>query len=99
MAHLLLRSLSEAVKGSRQAGREKVGEVMTPFFFTSPERRTRFLTTIQRLDKVDHGTLDPEYAAALYILCADSATWEKAAEYTESSGIDFEAMLQNLDWS
>lgn len=68
-------------------------------FFTSPEHKAGFLTAMQGLRKVYDGRLDPEYGAAIYILTADAATWDKASDYVSRDGIDFEALLREAHFS
>ena len=68
-------------------------------FFTSREHKDGFLTAMQGLRKVYDGKLDPEYGAAVYILTADADTWDKASEYVDRDGIDFEALLAEVDFS
>lgn len=68
-------------------------------FFTSPEHKAGFITAMQGLRKVYEGKLDPEYGAAIYILTSSAATWDKASEYVERDGIDFEALLAEVDFS
>lgn len=69
-------------------------------FFKSEGHKQRLIATIRQLGKVwENGRLDPEYASALYILSADAATWNQAQAYVERSGIDFEAMLAEVDFS
>ncbi len=68
-------------------------------FFKSPAHRARFLSAIRQSDKIDHGKIDPEYGAALYILTADSATFEKAKPYISRDGILFAKMLRQTDFS
>ena len=68
-------------------------------FFKGAAHQHRFFATMQQLDKLDDGKLDPEYAAAVYVLTSDKGTWEKAQEYTGRSGIDFESLLEEVDWS
>lgn len=73
---------------------------MADIFFKSPEHQQRLLAAMQQLGKVwENGRLDPEYASALYILSADTATWNQAQAYVRRSGIDFEAMLAEIDFS
>lgn len=68
-------------------------------YFKSKEHQQRFLSAMQELGKIYDGRLDQEYGAALYILTADSDTWEKANSYVERNGIDIAAMLSGRDWS
>ena len=68
-------------------------------FFKSDEHKQHFLATMQQLGKIYAGELDPEYAAALYILTADAGTWQKAREYVSSEGIDIQTMLEEIDFS
>ena len=68
-------------------------------FFTSAEHRKRFLTAILAIGKVYAGKLDPEYASALYILTSGTGTWNKAESYVGRDGIDFEALLAEVDFS
>lgn len=72
---------------------------MADIFFTSPEHKRRWLTAILAIGKVYAGKLDPEYGAAVYILTADSDTWDQASEYVDRDGIDFEALLAEVDFS
>ena len=72
---------------------------MADIFFTSPEHKAGFLTAMQGLRKVYDGKLDPEYGAAVYILTADSDTWDQASGYVDRDGIDFEALLRDIDFS
>jgi hypothetical protein len=72
----------------------------TSIFFKSAAHRTRFMLTMQRLGKIyENGKLDPEYAAALYVLTADSSTWNKSQEYISTNGIDIPTMLEEIDFS
>lgn len=68
-------------------------------FFRSVAHKQRFLTAIQQMGKVFDGTLDPEYGAAFYILTADLHTWQNASSYMDREGIDFAALLQEVDFS
>ena len=68
-------------------------------FFKSSEHKQRFLTAIQQIGKVYGGKLDQEYGAALYVLTADLATWQKAQAYVDRHGIDIPAMLEEVDLS
>src|SRR5579859_245955 len=72
---------------------------MTKIFFKSEGHKARFLTVIRRIGKVYAGKLDPEYAEAVYVLCADLATWERAESYVSSRGILFEKLLEQVDFS
>jgi hypothetical protein len=69
--------------------------------FTSLEHKQRFVQVIQDLGKVYNGKLDPEYAAALYILTSHTGTWNKAQQYVDKKGhgIDFPTMIEDRDWS
>lgn len=69
------------------------------FYFTSKDHHARFLATMREIRKIDAGKLDPEYAAAVYILTSRSGTWERARSYVSSGGIEFEALLSEVDWS
>lgn len=69
------------------------------FFFTSPEHKRRWLMSMLQIGKVYDGKLDPEYGAALYILTSSAGTWNKAGPYVDRDGIDFEAMLAEVDFS
>jgi hypothetical protein len=69
---------------------------VTTIFFTSPDHKNRFVEALQHINKVYDGKLDPEYAAALYILTVNYGTWEKTSSYVDRNGIDFEAMLKNV---
>lgn len=68
-------------------------------FFKSLEHKKRFVEGMQRIEKIDSGKFDPEYAAALYILTADLATWEKAQEYVGHDSINIPKMLEEVDFS
>jgi hypothetical protein len=72
---------------------------MTPMFFKSPQHRTRFLSAMQQLGKVEEGKLDPEYASALYLLTSDGGTWQKANTSVSRTGIAISAMLEEVDVS
>ncbi len=72
---------------------------MTDIFFTSPDHKKRWLTAILTIGKVYDGKLDQEYGAALYILTADLTTWQKVQSYVDRGGVDFEAMLREVDFS
>jgi hypothetical protein len=69
------------------------------FYFTSKEHQARFLATMHEIHKIDNGKLDPEYAAAVYILTSRAGTWERAQPYVSSGGIEFEELLSEVDWS
>src|SRR5215831_8590844 len=75
------------------------GVNMAEFFYTSRDHKKRWLTAILTIDKVYDGKLDPEYASALYILTSSAGTWNKAQSYVDRHGIDFEAMLREVDFS
>jgi len=68
-------------------------------FFTSEGHKERFVETMKRLGKVYNRTYDAEYAAAIYILSSDPATWNKVSRYVSHEGIDIETMLQEVDFS
>ena len=72
---------------------------MRDIFFKSPQHKERFVATMQRLGKIDDGTFDPEYAAAVYILTADLSTSEKSSEYMGCHGIDIDTLLEDVDFS
>lgn len=72
---------------------------VTEGIFKSAGHKTRFVGAMLQIGKVDSGKFDPEYAAALYVLTADLSTWNKAQEYMSHNGIDFEALLKEVDWS
>ncbi len=72
---------------------------MSELFFQGADHKRRFLAAMQRIGKVYDGKLDPEYGAALYILSAEVGTWNKAQRYVDRDGIDFETMLQEVDFS
>jgi hypothetical protein len=68
--------------------------------FKGPEHKQRFVETMQRIGgKIYQGQFDPEYAAAVYILTADLSTWRKAGTYVARNGIDFESLLEEVDFS
>ncbi len=68
-------------------------------YFKSAAHKTRLLGAMRHTGKIDSGKFDLEYGSAIYILTADASTWDKAQDYVSSSGILFEEMLQELDWS
>lgn len=68
-------------------------------FFTSTEHRQRFLAALQNQGRGFAGALDPEYTAAFYILTAHLSTWQKASDYIDDEGIDFETLLREIDFS
>lgn len=68
-------------------------------FFTSTEHKKRWLTAMLTIGKTYEGKLDPEYGAALYILTSSSGTWQKTELYVDRDGIEFEALLQEVDFS
>lgn len=72
---------------------------MTNIFYTSPEHKQRWLTTMLATDKIDRGKLDPEYGSALYILTASVGTWNKAQSYVSRHGIQFEELINKVDFS
>ncbi len=72
----------------------------TNILFKKPEHKQRFVAAMQAIGgKIYRGTYDPEYGAALYVLTADASTWQKARDYVSCHGIDFGALLEDLDWS
>ncbi len=72
---------------------------MATIFFTSPKHKAGFLTAMAGLRKIYERKLDPEYGAAIYILTSSASTWDKASEYVDRDGIDFEALLREVDFS
>jgi hypothetical protein len=72
---------------------------MADIFFTSLGHKERFVTTMQSIGKVYNGKLHEEYASAVYILTSSAGTWKKAESYVDREGIDFEAMLREVDFS
>jgi hypothetical protein len=71
-------------------------------YWKSISHQERFLAAVPRIGKTwpeRGGQFDTEYAAALYILTADSNTWSKAKDYVDRNGIDFEQMLEEVDFS
>lgn len=72
---------------------------MTAIFITSDDHRTRWLQAMEQSEQVDDGKMDLEYGAALYILTSNSGTWQKASDYIDSDGINFEGLLQEVDFS
>src|ERR1051326_7471917 len=48
---------------------------------------------MHQIGKIDAGKCDPEYAAALYILTVDYATWDKSNGFVKRTGIDMDAIL------
>src|SRR5579862_1332285 len=78
--------------------------IMTPetTYWKSVYHQERFLAAVPRIGKTwpeQNGQYDTEYAAALYILTADSGTWGKAEDYVSHDGIEFEQMLEEVDFS
>lgn len=74
--------------------------------FSNQQHLDRFLAAIQSIGKVygdhfgdDKDKIDCYYGSALYILSDDEWTLEKANRYISSRGIDFETMLQEVDFS
>lgn len=68
--------------------------------FGTPAHKARFLSAIQGIGKVyEEGQLDPEYAAALFILTSATGTWHKTQSYVSRNGIDIETMLEEVDFS
>ena len=67
--------------------------------FKSATHRQRFLQIMRQIDKIYDGKYDQEYGAALYILTADLAMWQKTSDYVSSHGIRFTAMLKEIDLS
>lgn len=79
---------------------------MSNVFFKSEGHKQRLLAAMQEIGKIDAGfghsftgKFDPEYASALYILTADLGTWQKSQDYVSQTGIDFEAMIEEVDLS
>ncbi|MGH2505809.1 MAG: hypothetical protein ACRDHZ_00080 [Ktedonobacteraceae bacterium] len=77
---------------------------MTPetTYWKSIYHQERFLVAVPKIGKTwpeQRGQFDTEYATALYILTADSGTWNKAEDYVERDGIDFEKMLEEINFS
>lgn len=66
--------------------------------FCSAAHQSRFVAAMQHIGKIYEGKYDPEYAAALYILCADSDTWQQVKRYVSRYGIDFETLLEEADY-
>jgi hypothetical protein len=67
-------------------------------FYVSPAHKARFLGMMQRIGKVYNEKLDPEYAAALYILTARSGRWAKAQDYVSSDRIEIQSLLEDVDF-
>ena len=72
---------------------------MAKFYFTSDDHKRRFLEMMRALGKIDGGKFDQEYGAAVYLLTSSAGTWEKASNSVSRSGIEFEALLSEVDWS
>jgi hypothetical protein len=69
-------------------------------FFKGSEHKQRFVEAMQRIGgKIYQGKFDPEYATAVYVLTADLSTWRKAGDYVARTGIDFESLLEEMDFS
>lgn len=62
--------------------------------FRSPEHQQRFAEALRLVEEV----YDNGYGAALYILTADFATWEKAKGYVSNNGIPFPKLLEQEGW-
>lgn len=69
---------------------------MNNIYFKSEGHKQRLLTAMQSIGKIYGGKLDPEYAAALYILTADAGTWESTQTFVYGDGINIEGMLGGL---
>jgi hypothetical protein len=100
----LLSRLRISGPHTRKEEQKLTEETMTTesTFWKSIYHQERFLEVVPRLKKTwpeADGKFDPEYAAALYILTADSGTWSQAQEYIDRDGIDFEEMLEKEDFS
>lgn len=73
--------------------------------FKSLEHKRRFKEAIiacevmQKTPLVFNGKFDVYYASALFILTADLATWQKSQRYISKRGIDFPALLKEVDFS
>jgi hypothetical protein len=73
---------------------------MNGIFFKTPDHKQRFLAAIRNLGRIyADNKLDQEYSAALYILTADLDIWNMASGYIDDEGIDFRAMLSEVDFS
>jgi Cro/C1-type HTH DNA-binding domain len=75
----------------------RTNQVMTPetTYWKSIYHQERFLAAVPKLGKVwreQSGQFDTEYAAALYILTADSATWDSTESYADHDGIEFDVV-------
>jgi hypothetical protein len=68
-------------------------------FYTSAEHQQRFTEIMQRLGKLGERAPDAEYAAALYILTASTALWNKASSYVNQDHMEFPALLREQDFS
>ena len=67
-------------------------------FYVSPAHKARFLGMMQHIGKVYDVQLDPEYAAALYILTARSARWAKTQDYVSNDRIEIQSLLEEVDF-
>ncbi len=65
--------------------------------FRSKQHERRFFIAVK--GKIFEGNIDKDYGAALYVLTSSVSTWEKAQSYITSEGIDFDALLMNVDFS
>ncbi|MGH2505875.1 MAG: hypothetical protein ACRDHZ_00410 [Ktedonobacteraceae bacterium] len=77
---------------------------MTPetTFWKSADHQEQFLAAVPQIGKTwpeQGGQFDTEYATALYILTADSATWSETENYVNRDGIEFEQMLEEVNFS
>jgi hypothetical protein len=82
----------------------RANSALTPdtTYWKSIYHQERFLEVVPRLGKTwpeQGGQFDTEYATALYVLTADSSTWSMAKNYIDRDGIDFEQMLEEVDFS
>lgn len=67
--------------------------------FRSAIHKRRFLAAIQQIGKVYDGWIDQEYGAALYVLTADTSTWERTKQHVHSDHISFQGILESGYWS
>jgi hypothetical protein len=72
---------------------------MPDIFFVSEEHKKRFLGSLAQIGKIDNGTPDTEYAAALYILTSDLFIWNEVSRYVSRDGISIKGILKKVHLS
>jgi len=71
---------------------------MTGIFLT-PDHKRLFEEVMTWLGKIYDGKFDAEYSAAVFILTADAITWDQAESYVSRTGIRFDDLLKEEDFS